>query len=318
MPLKKTKQNMQNNEDTNILLTGGSGFFGKYLKAELAKTGNVTTIGISDSDDVFFDLSSGVPELKKRFEFVVHAAGKAHVIPRNKEEIESFYNINYKGTVNLLRAFDTQGTYPEKFVFISTVAVYGLESGEGIKETAMLKAVDPYGKSKVMAEKALQEWGEKNNVIVTILRLPLLIGRNAPGNLGAMISAIKKGRFAIIGKGNTKRSMVFAGDVAAFIPQIAKTGGVYNLTDGHHPTYKELAETIGRKLNKRPYFIIPAVVATLMAKTADIMQKVLHKDLPFSSGRLKKLTSSLTFDDSKARKNGWRSGKVTDIVDEWL
>jgi len=309
---------MQEKKDKNILLTGGSGFFGQYLKKELSENGKVTTIGISENDDIYFDLSKGIPELNGSFDMIVHAAGKAHVVPRTEEEEKAFYDINYRGTVNLLEALQQSEKIPGKLVFISTVAVYGREEGERLKESLELQAGDPYGESKIMAEKAIIEWGNKNNVIVTILRLPLLIGKNAPGNLGAMIAAIKKGRFAIIGKGDTKRSMVFAGDVAAFIPKIADTGGIYNLTDGFHPTFKELASTIGSKLHKRPYFVIPDFVATLMAKTADILQKVLRKELPFNSRRLKKLTSSLTFDDSKAREKGWSPHKVLEITDEWV
>jgi nucleoside-diphosphate-sugar epimerase len=301
----------------NILLTGGSGFFGRYLKKELSKYGKVITIGISENDDVFFDLSKGIPLLDNTYALVVHAAGKAHVIPRTGEDERSFYDVNHKGTVNLLKAFDRKGLYPERFVFISTVAVYGLESGININENASLKAVDAYGRSKILAEKEVLEWGKKNNVLITILRLPLLIGKNAPGNLGAMITAIKKGRFAIIGKGNTKRSMVFAGDVSGFIPEISRIGGIYNLTDGYHPAYKELAEAIGGILNKKPYWVIPNSFAVIMAKTADIIQRLSGKDLPFSSRRLEKLTTSLTFDDSKARTKGWKPHKVLDIASEW-
>ena len=301
-----------------ILLTGGSGFFGQYLKKALSKNGNVKTIGISDNDDIFFDLSKGIPEINDTYDLVVHAAGKAHVVPKNGEDVKLFYDVNHKGTVNLLKAFERRGYYPERFVFISTVAVYGLESGSDIKEDTPLEASDAYGKSKILAEKEIMEWGKKNNVLITILRLPLLTGKNAPGNLGAMISAIKKGRFAIIGKGDTKRSMVYADDVAVFISGISKTGGVYNLTDGYHPTYKELALAVGQVLNKRPYVVVPNALAIMMARTADVVQKITGKDLPFSFRRLKKLTSSLTFNDSKARNKGWDPHKVLDVVDEWV
>ncbi|NPA37922.1 MAG: NAD-dependent epimerase/dehydratase family protein [Chlorobi bacterium] len=302
----------------NILLTGGSGFFGYYLKKELEKSGSVTTIGISDCDNICIDLSKDIPLLTQKYDLVVHAAGKAHIVPRNKKERQSFYDVNYSGTLNLLKSLSRKDLIPDMFVFISSVAVYGLESGENINEDAELKAEDPYGDSKIMAEKEVLKWGNENGVRVTILRLPLLIGKNAPGNLGAMISAIKKGRFAIIGKGVTRRSMVFAGDVAGFIPQIAETGGIYNLTDGYHPSYKELAKAIGNKLGKRSLLIIPDVLAVLMARFSDVLQIILRRELPFNSRRLKKLTSSLTFNDSIARAQGWNSNRVLDIVDEWV
>ena len=302
----------------NILLTGGSGFFGNYLKKELSKAGNVTTIGITDKDDIYVDLSKDIPDLKKKYDLVVHAAGKAHIVPKTEQEEKAFYSVNFQGTINLLKALDKTGRVPGRFVFISTVSVYGLEKGDKIKESVPLKATEPYGKSKIMAEQVLANWGDENGVKITILRLPLLIGRNAPGNLGAMTAAVKKGRFAVIGKGDAKRSMVFAGDVAAFIPDISSVGGVYNLTDGYSPSYKELADAIRKKTGSPSIKVIPYALASLMAKAGDLIQLIIGRDVPFNSRRLMKMTSSLTMDDSKARDKGWNPHNVIDIVDEWL
>jgi len=301
-----------------ILLTGGSGFFGSYLKPALENVGSVTTIGIADSDDVNINLANEIPELESEYDLVVHAAGKAHVVPHSDEEEKAFFDVNYRGTLNLLKGIEKGDRLPLQFVFISTVAVYGLETGNGIDEEALLKASDPYGKSKVMAEEVIRNWGEEKGVLITILRLPLLIGKNAPGNLGAMISAISKGRFAIISKGSAKRSMVFAGDVAGFIPEIASKGGVYNLTDGNHPDFKKIAQVIGYKLGVKPYIAIPELIALLLGVAGDMVQIVTKKELPFNSRKLKKMTSSLTFDDSKARSVGWSPSRVVDVVGEWL
>jgi len=162
----------------NILLTGGSGFFGSYLKPALGKVGSVTTIGIADSDDINTNFVNDIPELDSGYDLVVHAAGKAHIVPRNEEEEKAFFDVNYRGTLNLLKGFEKSVRLPQQFVFISTVAVYGLESGAEISEMIKTNASDPYGKSKVMAEEVIKNWGDENGVIITILRLPLLIGKN--------------------------------------------------------------------------------------------------------------------------------------------
>jgi hypothetical protein len=64
---------------------------------------------------------------------------------------------------------------------------------------------------------------DKNNVICTILRLPLIVGENPPGNLGNMIKSIKKRHFFLIKNNNSQKSMVLAKDVANYIPIISNT-----------------------------------------------------------------------------------------------
>ena len=55
------------------------------------------------------------------------------------------------------------------------------------------------------AEKYLTEWCALNGVVLGILRPSLLAGKNAPGNLGAMVNGIKKGFFVDLRKVSRKR-----------------------------------------------------------------------------------------------------------------
>jgi nucleoside-diphosphate-sugar epimerase len=147
-------------------------------------------------------------------------------------------------------------------------------------------------------------------VICTILRLPLVVGENPPGNLGAMIRGIKKGYYFNIGGGNAQKSMVLATDVAKFILAAAETGGTYNLTDGYHPTFKELSKSISKTFGK--FFVpnLPKVIAQLLAKLGDLS----GNKFPINSDKFSKITSSLTFDDTKARiAFGWNPLPVVDF-----
>ena len=89
-----------------------------------------------------------------------------------------------------------------------------MDQGELVTENDELLAKDAYGLSKILAEKLIQEWCKKNKVVCTILRLPLVVGYNPPGNLGAMIKSIKSGFYLNIAGGKVKKSMVLASDVA--------------------------------------------------------------------------------------------------------
>lgn len=293
-----------------ILLTGASGFLGKNIYHELGYLG-IKTLGRSTNSDVRCDLTCEVPSLAN-FNCIIHAAGKAHIIPKTQEEIKSFYDVNVTGTRNLLLALEQMPCLPEFFVFISTVAVYGMESGEMIKESNALNAKDPYGLSKIEAEKIINDWCVKNRVICTILRLPLIAGANPPGNLGAMIRGISKGYYFNIAGGKAKKSIVLAKDVAIIIPVVAKIGGIYNLTDGQHPSFFELSRELSRLMNKKNSYNIPLWIAKLMAFLGDF----LGKKAPVNSAKLKKITSNLTFDDETARNMiGWNPNSVLENLE---
>src|SRR5690606_10477594 len=114
--------------------------------------------------------------------------------------------------------------------------------GVDIKEDSPLDGKTPYAESKALAEAWLGKWAGENGVTLGILRLPLIAGPNPPGNLGAMVNGIRLGRYLSVGQANARKSMVWAEDVARIIPVVAERGGVYNLTDGHHPSFSELEE----------------------------------------------------------------------------
>jgi nucleoside-diphosphate-sugar epimerase len=300
--------NVNDASGKQTLLTGANGFLGGYLKSALLNLGEVDTLGRSAST-WNVNLASTKPTFDKRYRLVVHNAGKAHVIPRDEFEGQQFFDVNVKGTEHLLQSLELSGV-PQAFVFISSVSVYGLEAGLDISESQPLNARDPYGKSKIQAEELVTAWCKKNNVICTILRLPLIVGENAPGNLKTMINSIKKGFYFNIGGGQARKSMVLAQDVADLIVRAAEVGGVYNLTDGHHPNFKELSAAIARQLNKpAPALNLPVGFARLLGRVGDL----LGGRAPVDSLKIKKITANLTFNDDQARKLlDWQPTPVLD------
>lgn len=287
----------------NVLLTGGNGYLGSYIIRSISSI-DVFTIGLENCN-VNIDISSTIPSIDRSFELIIHAAGKAHVIPRNKAEEDAFFAVNYRGTLNLLEGLSRAPALPRQFVFISTVAVYGLEKGELIAENHPLKGTSAYARSKIMAEEAVMQWGAKNNVPVAILRLPLIAGPDAPGNLGSMIRAIRKGYYVRFGPSSARRSMVLASDLALFIPSLANVTGIYHLTDGVHPAYRELEEYIASRFNRKIKNLPSGLVKTA-AMAGDWIPWI-----PVNSSRLKKLSYTLTFSDDKARRElGWNPRPV--------
>ena len=236
-----------------IILIGATGFLGKYLLSELdAQKIQVDTVGRNVENTFQCDLAKDNLELPSDalYDMVVHNAGKAHFVPQNEAEGKVFYDVNVGGTKKLLEAIMSLKNKPKCFVFVSTVAVYGFEFGENINEMHPLNGNSPYAKSKIDAEKLVQDWCLENLVNCVILRLPLVVGENAPGNLGAMERAIKKGYYFRLGTGNARRSMVNAVDVAKLIPSLVNKNGIYNITDGLHRSFAEMDTFLANKHGK--------------------------------------------------------------------
>lgn len=295
----------------NLLFTGASGFLGNNVRPILEKTYQVVTIGLTSEDNYTVNIAKEVPELKEHCEIVLHAAGKAHVIPRTEEEKKAFYDVNLQGTKNLCAALEKSGI-PQAFIFISTVAVYGCEFGSNITEKHPLNGDTPYALSKIQAEKFLTEWCNKHGVILSIIRPSLIAGPNPPGNLGAMIKGIKTGRYLSIGGGKARKSVLMVEDIAHLVPILVKRGGIYNVCDDEQPSFRQLETVICTQLGKKLPISIPFWVAKCMAIVGDC----LGKKAPINSLKLKKITESLTFSNEKAKRElGW---KPTPVLENFI
>ena len=268
----------------------------KNIRPILDKTYKVTTCGIAANDMLKADLANEIPLLDQHYDVVLHACGKAHVIPRSEAEKQAFYDVNYRGTVNLCTALERAGL-PKALVFISTVAVYGCESGNMITEEHPLNGNTPYAKSKIMAEKYLTDWCAGHNVVLGILRPSLLAGRDAPGNLGTMVNGIRKGFYMNIAGKKVVKSILMAEDIARILPLVVDKGGVYNVCDTRQPSFEEISVLVAKQLNKRKPLSIPYWMAWCMAKVGDCI----GSKAPINSYKLEKMTQSLTFSNDKAR-----------------
>jgi nucleoside-diphosphate-sugar epimerase len=122
-----------------------------------------------------------------------------------------------------------------------------------------------------------------------------------------MIKGIQKGYYFNIGKGKAKKSMVLAEDVAKFIQKVSDIGGIYNLTDGYHPSFAELSNHISIQLGKGKPMNMSLWLARIIANFGDLLgSKAL-----LNTTKLNKITTDLTFDDSKAREAfGWNPTSV--------
>lgn len=299
-----------------VLLTGATGFLGSRLYEDLALSHDVVTLSrrAMGSQPIVCDLAKTTPDLTGHcFDFVVHAAGKAHAVLRHRRELVGYETLNTKGTERLVTALERLPALPKSIIYISTVLVYGRSEGILLNEQTPLVATDAYGRSKARAEAVVEQWAERVGVRSTILRLPLVVDDQPKGNLAIMINAIRRGYYVRIGDGLARRSMVRADDVAAVLERAASVGGTYNLTDGYHPTIAELENAIAQAVGRPSIPTVPYYVARGVATLGDGINALIGRKFPLDSIALQKLTSSLTFSDDAARQAlGWKPRPVLD------
>ena len=108
-----------------------------------------------------------------------------------------------------------------------------------------------------------------------------------------MINAIKKSYYFRIGKGDAKRSIIAARDVAEVMPELFYIEGTYNYTDCIHPEIREIDTVISKKYLKKVK-ILPFFIMKWISCLGE-----LFSFFPFNKTRFKKLTNTLTFSNQK-------------------
>ena len=260
----------------------------------------VIGLGRGADSDWHFDLGSGVNDFPRKEEgseaidLVIHAAGLAHRVPKTEAEKQQFFDINVEGTRRLLAALKASGNIPKRFVFISTIAVYGEPMDADvcvppypIEADLEQLQLTPYGLSKWKAERLVHEWCRQEGVVAIIWRLPLIVGENAPGNLGAMEKAIRKGYYFRIGNSYTRmRFYVDLEELGKMVLDMyyeyASYSGTFNVMSGEK-SYGDFEDEIASKYGKKVRNI-PLWMVRLAAKLGDVVP-----GFPLDSYRLKKL-----------------------------
>lgn len=115
------------------------------------------------------------------------------------------------------------------------------------------------------------------------------------------------------GHGKARRSIIWAADIVDLFAKIPEIEGIYNLTDGCHPSCKELAQAIAKKVRVKKIRSMPLIIARPLALLGDWIGD------PFSltSIKLEQVTENLTFDDRKARMTfDWNPSNVLEKLAE--
>ena len=248
-----------------VLVTGGYGFVGSFVAERFYREGWDVSIldNLSTGRKAYADfkhrsyvMSVEDPACEEvfrsgGFDVVVHLAAQTDV-SSSLEDPQEDARSNVLGLVNVLNLSAKYGV--KKVIFSSSAAVYGLQEGVPIRESAPCAPISPYGISKWTGEQYLLKWRELFGLETLCFRIANVYGpRQGHGGEGGVVSAFIRRVLAgeeltIYGDGEQTRDFIYVGDVADAVYRAALSdlSGVYNLSTGKEISVNELAETIAR------------------------------------------------------------------------
>jgi UDP-glucose 4-epimerase len=218
-----------------VLITGASGFIGSYLVKHL--TGyDIRTLSLREPNWQTQPLDCDV---------IIHCAGIAHATTHIDDSIYQEVNCNYTATLFNL-AMESK---VDHFIFLSSALVYGEGHVGQIDEKVRPNPQNAYAKSKVCAEEAIQN---SSQISTLILRLPLVIGEHAKGNVQSLARIARLVPFFPTIK--NQRSVLNLSTLVEVIEEAiaTKASGVL------HPRSQTLSTSeLYQSLRKQPTWVVP-------------------------------------------------------------
>jgi UDP-glucose 4-epimerase len=293
-----------------ILVTGASGFIGRAVVEEGVRRGlamlAVTRAATSwpatvSAATVHGGLNDGdwAPVLVGA-SAVIHCAARLDVIHKSSANpLTEFRCTNVTGSVRLAEQAAAAGV--RRFVLVSSIKVNGESTlpGRPFTEEDLPSPADPYGLSKLDAEKAVLRVAARTGLEVVVVRPPLVYGPGVKGNFAFLAKWIRRGWPLPFSALHNQRSLIALGNLVDLLllctRHLAARGETFLAADGKDVSIAELCRGIGAAVD-RPVrlFPVPTKVFESVAKLAG------------RQAIAKSLCSSLQVDASKVRARlGW-------------
>lgn len=294
-----------------VLVTGGAGYIGSHAVKQLVREGHDVAVldnlskGHREAVDPKAKLYVGDVSdrallrsifREHRTEAVMHFAAFIEVGESVKEPY-MYYRNNFSDAITMLDTMRHEGV--GRIVFSSTAAVYGNPNQTPIEETHPRQPINPYGRSKMMTEMAIEDFATAHGLSYTILRYFNVAGASPEGTIGEAHEPeshlIPKILAAALGQttelqiygtdyptpdGTCVRDYIHVEDlVRAHVLAIQATatqgkGSVYNLGSESGFSVRQVIETCqrvtGRQFQVREHDRRPGDPAVLVASSAKI------------------------------------------------
>ncbi len=310
---------------STVVVTGAAGWLGQNLVRSLAvparrrirclvhETQHASLLGVIDprievvvgdvrDPTVIDELFDGIGRAS-----VFHAAAVIHPA----RQVRELYDVNVGGTQLMLDRARRVGV--NRFVHISSNSPFGANRTrhDCFDEDSPFAPYMAYGRSKLEAEQLVQRSYDRGDLATVILRPPWFYGPFQPPRQTQFLSAVRRGRFPLVGPGTQRRSMVNTDNLvqgALLAERVdAAPGHAYWIADAEPyeladvlRTVRDACEAEGLRVSKRRPLPVPRVAGVVAEKLDAVVQ---------ASGRyvqalhvLGELKDTIACDISRARK----------------
>lgn len=305
-----------NFKKNKILITGATGFIGSNLLRRLCKekqtdirilvrpTSDLHLIKDCSFEKILGDITdlNSIKGILDDVDIVIH--GAAHVsMGGNYKKIKQ---TNFEGLKNIL-TLASQNKKLKRFIFLSSIAVYGFINTKLINENNPIKKFGwPYADSKIDAEKIALEFAHKFNIPIVITRLGDVLGYESTW-LKSSVSLIKEKKIILVNNGTGLMNYIWIEDLIdallVIIDNPNSNEKIFNITSGHTITFDKYFKDLCKILNYKEPRSIPFFLAYLGTLVNEIFQKTLSLSTEKTKNAIKYTTCAKTINIDKAKKN---------------
>jgi UDP-glucose 4-epimerase len=284
------------------LVTGANGLLGRRLTEELLRQGHrVRTLDVKPAD--------GMPEGADAIRGDVRNADTARsacegidvvfhlaaLLPQARASDETFHSVNVRGTENMLAAAVSESV--KRFVFSSSVEIYGIPDTTPCAEDALKKLLGTYSRNKLDCEDLCARCSANFGIEVVMMRMPMIFG---PGYRHEkfymkMFEDVGRGKpIRIAGNGENRHQVVACSDVAEACILAAESaeaaGEAFNIASDPDtvPTVRQMAERVVQRVGSKSKVtcVNKTLARAAMAALSAIGRPMLlaeHREVPFAN-----------------------------------
>ncbi len=282
-----------------VLITGASGFVGWHLAVRCQKDSSIELLRLLVRDagklesmrqDPRVELFTGditdpysLSGIADDIDTFIHCAA---IIGSANIDAATYHKVNVAGTKNIAAEAVTSKRL-RRFVYVSTVGVYGDIKDEVPDESYPPKPTDDYERSKLQGEQEARSIIPSEKLVVV---RPTWVYGPGDNRTGKLIDAIAKKRFLMVGSGMTNEHPVYVSDLAEGLYLAATLDGakgIYNIGGNEVISKNRLCSIIADALGVAyPKLKLPGFIASPAALIFDAASRVLCREMPFDSRKL--------------------------------
>ena len=289
-----------------VFITGATGFVGGHLVRRSVELGYALAAGVRDPGRAAstlptglafssFDLDDGVDAAGLEDCFcVIHLAAQVHLRNPTELELDAYSRRNAVATAALAEAAAEKGV--RRFIFLSSIKVNGEQTYDRpFRHDDVPAPLDAYGRSKLEAERALEEIATRAGMEFVVIRSPLVYGPGVKANFLALLRWVHRGIPLPLSAVSNRRSLIGVGNLVDLILRCVEhpdaANEVFLIADGEDLSTSDLLRRIGEALQK-PARLFPVSVA-LLERAARLVGK---------GDDVRRLCGSLQVDASRTRR----------------